>query len=126
MNQYELLLLRKIEVDPNLSWQVSKTCLSMLRKCFPSLKEDDDETLTTLALDHVREAIREGWTFENPKRKTQWIAHAEVEGRGCWFVLAPGGDKKAPVVVTVRIHKERDYGEELAVVEGDEDGDEDS
>lgn len=115
---WNVTLLRKVEVDPEARWGVAPGCLKTMRKCFWSSRDEDDTAVRGVVLEHVQAAAVNGHVFENPKRSTQLVAYAEIDERGCWFIIEHARSPEMDMVVlTVRMHRDRDFGDELSAME---------
>lgn len=117
---FEGLLLRKVDLDTDVILAVLDTCLDALRRCFPKqIDELELEDIRSLIRRRIQIGITGQNVFENPLRPKQLIVFARLWGAPCWIVL---GEDTAGVrnVITVRMHKERVFGDEFQEVGEDE------
>lgn len=120
---FEGLLLRKVEIDTDVTLDVIAACIDAVRRCFPhKTREASGEELRDLILKLATTGILEHHVFENPLRPQQIIVFARLWGAPCWIVLGEEVDG-ARKIITVRIHKDRSFGDEYQEVQGEaEDG----
>lgn len=115
--EFEGLLLRKAELSANAPLKVAQACVRELKRCHKSSCEDlNDDDLVDLIKQKIQLSASNRHVFENPKKKGQLVAYAELWGTSCWFVLSDPKDGGVRIVITFRMHRDRDFGEEIAQV----------
>jgi len=115
---FEGLLLRKVSLQDGVVLAVINVCIEAMKRCFPEKCEElvSDDNIRKLVHKQVTLGVEANNVFENPLRKGQLIVFARLWSVPCWFVL---GDEEDGVrrVITVRIHKDRSFGDEYKEVE---------
>lgn len=120
--EFEGLLLRKIALNASDPLKVLDSCIQQVRRCFRDIAGDiPADDIEELVVEKIHEAIHNNHVFENPKKSAQTIAYAEVWGVPCWFILSEEKDGGLRLVITMRMHKDKDFGDELAQIEEDSD-----
>ena len=115
--EFEGLLLRKVDLDQEVGIDVTGACLDAVRRCFPVQgRELSGEEVREIVQKHVTDGIEQHFVFENPLRSKQFVVFARIWGAPCWIVLGEEKDKTRRAI-TVRMHKEKDFGEEYAEVD---------
>jgi hypothetical protein len=115
------LLLRKATLNDDVPLKVTQSCVRELRRCYGGVCKDmDDEVLIELIREKIRISITNKHVFENPKKTSQLIAYAEVWGTSCWFIISDEKDGGLRLVITMRMHRDRDFGEELSQIKEEE------
>lgn len=114
---FEGMLLRKVHLDTDVLIEVMDICVDAVRRCFPRQgRELAGQEIRELVHKLVLNGINQQHVFENPLRTNQLIVFARLWGAPCWFVLGEEEDGTRKVV-TVRMHKDKNFGEEFKEVE---------
>lgn len=117
--EFEGLLLRKKSLREETPLSVLDACIQQVKTCFGDKTEQMSQTaIAELVIEKISTSIAQHHTFENPKKPHQVVAFAEVWGAPCWFILSAEQDGGVRFVITLRMHKDRDFGDELAQIRG--------
>lgn len=118
------MLLRKAKLPSGATFHVLHSVVLRMYELAPRYRDRPGDDVRAYVLDEVRTSVENDHVFENPERPGQYIAYAELGKKDLWFVLAPN-DQSAPeieaafVVITVLIHKDKRFREEMAEIEAD-------
>jgi hypothetical protein len=119
------MLLRKAMLVADPTFHILPSATTKMSELAPPWKNKNRDHVNKFILDEIARSVEDGHVFENPAREGQYVIYAELGKKPLWFVAAPNDveNSKQPdaayVVITVLMHKDKHFRDEMTAVEAD-------